>query len=65
MEPQEIDEGLYSRQLYVLGHEAMRRMETSSVLICGMKGLGIELAKNVVLAGVRSVTINDPADYAT
>ncbi|KAL5474908.1 hypothetical protein EMCRGX_G026935 [Ephydatia muelleri] len=62
MEPQEIDEGLYSRQLYVLGHEAMRRMGTSSVLICGMKGLGVELAKNVVLAGVRSVTIYDPED---
>jgi len=54
-----IDEGLYSRQLYVLGHEAMRRMALSNVLISGMKGLGIEIAKNVVLAGVKSVTIHD------
>uniref|UniRef100_A0A1X7VSA6 E1 ubiquitin-activating enzyme n=1 Tax=Amphimedon queenslandica TaxID=400682 RepID=A0A1X7VSA6_AMPQE len=56
----EIDEGLYSRQLYVLGHDAMRKMGASNVLIAGMKGLGVEVAKNVVLAGVKSVTIYDP-----
>jgi len=55
-----IDEGLYSRQLYVLGHEAMKKMSASNVLIVGMKGLGVEIAKNVVLAGVKSVTIYDP-----
>ncbi|OSX60314.1 hypothetical protein POSPLADRAFT_1066666 [Postia placenta MAD-698-R-SB12] len=55
-----IDEGLYSRQLYVLGHEAMKRMAASNILIVGVKGLGIEIAKNVVLAGVKSVTIYDP-----
>ncbi|VDI61070.1 ubiquitin-activating enzyme E1 [Mytilus galloprovincialis] len=55
----DIDESLYSRQLYVLGHEAMKKMASSNVLICGMKGLGIEIAKNVVLAGVKSVTIQD------
>lgn len=46
---QDIDEGLYSRQLYVLGHEAMRRMATSDVLISGLGGLGVEVAKNVIL----------------
>lgn len=55
----EIDEGLYSRQLYVLGHEAMRRMAASDVLISGMGGLGVEVAKNVILAGVKSVTLHD------
>lgn len=55
----DIDEGLYSRQLYVLGHEAMRRMQASNVLICGMGGVGVEIAKNIVLAGVKSVTIYD------
>lgn len=49
-----IDEGLYSRQLYlpsrllltcryVLGHDAMKRMSASSVLIVGLKGLGCEI----------------------
>ncbi|XP_033109531.1 ubiquitin-like modifier-activating enzyme 1 [Anneissia japonica] len=55
----EIDEGLYSRQLYVLGHAAMKLMSRSNVLISGMKGLGVEIAKNVVLSGVKSVTIHD------
>lgn len=55
-----IDEALYSRQLYVLGHEAMRRMASSTVLVVGLKGLGIEIAKNVVLGGVKAVTLHDP-----
>lgn len=59
MASSEIDEGLYSRQLYVLGHEAMKRMASSNVLISGMRGLGVEIAKNVVLGGVKSVTIHD------
>lgn len=57
----EIDEGLYSRQLYVLGHDAMRRMAASDVLISGLGGLGVEIAKNVILAGVKSVTLHDKA----
>lgn len=56
----QIDEGLYSRQLYVLGHEAMKKMASSNVLIVGVQGLGVEIAKDIVLAGVKSVTIYDP-----
>ncbi|KAF0690396.1 Aste57867_18231 [Aphanomyces stellatus] len=56
-----IDEGLYSRQLYVMGHEAQRRMGESNVLIVNLDGLGVEIAKNIVLAGVRSVTLFDDA----
>ncbi|KAI9780248.1 MAG: E1 ubiquitin-activating protein [Geoglossum umbratile] len=56
-----IDESLYSRQLYVLGHEAMKRMGSSNVLIVGLKGLGVEIAKNIALAGVKSLTLYDPA----
>jgi ubiquitin-activating enzyme E1 len=57
----EIDESLYSRQLYVLGREAMQRMSASNVLIVGLKGLGVEIAKNIALAGVKSLTLYDPA----
>ena len=60
----EIDESLYSRQLYVLGHEAMKRMGASNVLIVGLKGLGVEIAKNIALAGVKSLTLYDPAPAA-
>uniref|UniRef100_A0A6A7FQJ3 E1 ubiquitin-activating enzyme n=1 Tax=Hirondellea gigas TaxID=1518452 RepID=A0A6A7FQJ3_9CRUS len=55
----DIDESLYSRQLYVLGHDAMRRMANSDVLIAGLGGLGVEVAKNVILGGVKSVTLQD------
>jgi ubiquitin-activating enzyme E1 len=60
----EIDESLYSRQLYVLGHEAMKRMGASNVLIVGLKGLGVEIAKNIALAGVKSLTLYDPTPAA-
>ncbi|KAJ2478675.1 E1 ubiquitin-activating protein [Coemansia sp. RSA 2320] len=57
----EIDEALYSRQIYVLGVEAMKKMSASNVLIVGLKGLGCEIAKNIILAGVKSVTLYDPS----
>ncbi|TGZ62433.1 hypothetical protein CRM22_007448 [Opisthorchis felineus] len=59
-EVEELDEGLYSRQLYVLGTEGMRRMATADILVSGLGGLGVEVAKNIILAGVRSVTLFDP-----
>ncbi|XP_039706393.1 ubiquitin-like modifier-activating enzyme 1 [Pteropus medius] len=55
----DLDEGLYSRQLYVLGHEAMKHLQTSSVLVSGLRGLGVEIAKNIILAGVKAVTLHD------
>ncbi|KAL0482023.1 ubiquitin-activating enzyme E1 [Acrasis kona] len=55
----EMDENLYSRQMYVLGVDAMKRMQQSNVLIVGLGGLGVEIAKNVILTGVKSVTIHD------
>lgn len=30
---------------YVLGHEAMKRMLSSKILLIGLKGLGIEVGK--------------------
>lgn len=54
-----IDEGLYSRQLYAIGHEAMKKISTSHILIIGTCGLGTEIAKNIILSGVKSVTLHD------
>ncbi|KAJ3194710.1 hypothetical protein HK101_002132 [Irineochytrium annulatum] len=54
-----IDYDLYSRQVYVLGARAMAGMAQSNVLIVGLKGLGCEIAKNLILAGVKSVTLHD------
>ncbi|CAK7893465.1 ubiquitin-activating enzyme E1 1 [[Candida] anglica] len=56
-----IDEGLYSRQLYVMGKEAMMKMQNASVLVVGLNGLGVEISKNLALAGVKSLGLYDPA----
>lgn len=55
-----VDEKLYSRQLYVMGHEAQRRMMASKALMVGCSGLGVEVAKNCILAGIHSIVIVDP-----
>ncbi|XP_029948968.1 ubiquitin-like modifier-activating enzyme 6 [Salarias fasciatus] len=61
----EIDDSLYSRQRYVLGDRAMHQMAQSSVFLSGMGGLGIEIAKNIVLAGVKAVTLHDTKQCET
>ncbi|KAM7532024.1 hypothetical protein LguiB_035434 [Lonicera macranthoides] len=55
----DIDEDLHSRQLAVYGRETMRRLFASNILVSGMQGLGAEVAKNLALAGVKSVTLHD------
>lgn len=55
-----LDEELYSRQLYVLGLPAMQRLQEAKVLLSGLRGLGAEVAKNLVLMGVGSLTLHDP-----
>ena len=55
----EIDETLYSRQIYVMGMEAMQKMQSANILISGIGGVGVEIAKNVILSGVKSVTLHD------
>ncbi|XP_016088713.1 ubiquitin-like modifier-activating enzyme 6 isoform X1 [Sinocyclocheilus grahami] len=55
----DIDDSLYSRQRYVLGDSAMQQMAQSAVFLSGMGALGVEIAKNIVLAGVKAVTLHD------
>lgn len=40
----------------------MRKIATATVLVSGMTGLGVEIAKNVILAGVKYVTLHDEND---
>ena len=54
-----IDENLYSRQLLTFGSDAMKKMVKSNILISGMSGLGVEVAKCVILGGVKSVVLHD------
>ena len=54
-----LDSSLYSRQLYVLGKDAMEKITKSSVLLSGLDGLGTEIAKCLVLGGIKKLYIHD------
>jgi ubiquitin-activating enzyme E1 len=56
----QIDTNLYSRQIGTFGLETMGKLIKLKVLIVGMRGLGVECAKNLILAGPASVDIYDP-----
>uniref|UniRef100_A0A8C6IM49 Ubiquitin-activating enzyme E1 C-terminal domain-containing protein n=1 Tax=Melopsittacus undulatus TaxID=13146 RepID=A0A8C6IM49_MELUD len=52
------EEGLYSRQLYVLGAGA-RRVSGAAVLVSGLRGTGAQVATALVLAGTGRVVLHD------
>jgi ubiquitin-like 1-activating enzyme E1 A len=52
---------LYDRQLRLWGIEAQNRMRKAKVLLITIKALGNEVAKNLVLAGIGSLTVVDDA----
>lgn len=54
-----INTNLYSRQIGVFGFETMIKLSKMNVFIYGMRGVGVETAKNIILAGPRKVTIYD------
>jgi len=56
----EIDVNLYSRQIGTFGMETMGKLIKMKVLLVGMRGLGVETAKNLILAGPKSVDLYDP-----
>ena len=49
-----------SRMIGTFGMEAMGKLVKLNVLVVGMRGLGVETAKNLILAGPKSVTLFDP-----
>ena len=56
-----LDTNLYSRQIGTFGMETMGKLIKMKVLLIGMRGLGVETAKNIILAGPKEVTIYDPS----
>ena len=54
-----VDEDLYSRQIGAFGMETMSKLVKMRVLIIGLGGLGVETAKNLILAGPNSVSLWD------
>lgn len=62
---QQVDEGLYSRQLYVFGHEAQERMASTNVLVVGLKGLGVEIGSvGLRCCGQRRAVFKVPDDFS-
>ncbi|KAK9108519.1 hypothetical protein Syun_024530 [Stephania yunnanensis] len=62
MDSEELTEqetALYDRQIRVWGVDAQRRLSKSHILVSGMKGTVVEFCKNIVLAGVGSLTLID------
>ena len=55
-----IDEDLNSRAIFTYGLETMQKLSEMKVLIIGMRGLGIEVAKNIILNGLDELSIYDP-----
>ncbi|KAL1642026.1 E1 ubiquitin-activating protein aos1 [Diplodia intermedia] len=55
--PDEI--ALYDRQIRLWGVQAQERLRSANVLLITVKALANEVAKNLVLAGIKSLTILD------
>ena len=56
-----VDDDLYSRTIFTFGMETIKKLSTMKVLIIGMRGLGVETAKNIILSGPGEVDIFDPS----
>ena len=56
-----IDEDRYSRLIFTYGIETLKILSTMKILIVGIRGLGIETAKNIILNGPKEVDIFDPS----
>jgi ubiquitin-like 1-activating enzyme E1 A len=55
---------LYDRQIRLWGAQAQERIRSANILLISLRALGTEIAKNLTLAGVKSLTIVD-GDVAT
>ena len=50
---------LYSRQIKTFGVEAMKKLSKLKIIIFGVRGLGVEIAKNLILSGPKQVSLYD------
>ena len=55
-----ININLYSRQLGSIGIDTMIKLSKMKILLLGLRGLGVEILKNIILEGPYSVDIYDP-----
>ena len=52
-----IDINLYSRQISTYGMDIMIKLNNIKVIIIGLRGLGVEISKNIILTGVNEISI--------
>ena len=50
---------LYDRQARTWGKESLKKIGSSNVIILGLNSLGVEVAKNLVLTGIKKLHICD------
>ncbi|KAK5211795.1 E1 ubiquitin-activating protein aos1 [Exophiala xenobiotica] len=50
---------LYDRQIRLWGMQVQEKLRQANLLLIGIRGLGAEIAKNLVLAGIGTLTILD------
>jgi len=55
---------LYDRQIRLWGLDAQKRLRAAKVCILGVSGLGAEIAKNLVLAGVNTMEMVDSSEVS-
>ena len=56
---EQYDKNLYSRQIFTYGLDTMSKIINLKILIVGLRGLGIEICKNLILTGPKEVSIYD------
>ncbi|CAI8603997.1 unnamed protein product [Vicia faba] len=61
----DIDEDLHSRKCAVYGRETICRLFDARILMPRMQGLGAEIVNNLILAGIKSVTLRDVYDLSS
>eukprot|EP00672_Neobodo_designis_P022555 CAMPEP_0174828300 /NCGR_PEP_ID=MMETSP1114-20130205/1243_1 /TAXON_ID=312471 /ORGANISM="Neobodo designis, Strain CCAP 1951/1" /LENGTH=1030 /DNA_ID=CAMNT_0016062013 /DNA_START=130 /DNA_END=3222 /DNA_ORIENTATION=+ len=59
MDDEAIKQQLYNRQGYVVGAETQRKYGEMRVAVVGLGGPGCEVAKNLILTGIKQVTLVD------
>ena len=50
---------LYSRQVETYGIDTMKKILDLKVVVIGLRGLGIEISKNIILSGIKKITLFD------
>jgi hypothetical protein len=53
------DAEVYDRQIRLWGVEGQKRLQAAHVCVVGLGALGVEVAKNLILAGVQTTVVDD------